>query len=356
MQAVVRKHRWWCGFIVLFTCLATTPALAQFVPPKNLNPATASIQLDSSYQSDAWLVYTYDIDANGQVANATIQSSNGVLDVEQAVLRQVNAMRFSPATRNGKPIKVSAEPVIYTWILDKPRELSPDFDRQYREAWALYSENNYDGAFDIALALKDYPGRNALEEVKFQTLAASLASRWKDEAAELQHLSRIVEFQNLALNNNFNNTYVPAEQFLQILNRIVTLQLNRMMLADAGDTLLQMQRLGGGSEITADAGQRFVQAQRQFDAMPDVTVNGELVPLFRDGPGSWKTGLSRSAFSLSDVRGRVSAVFLVCTGVEKQLRYPSREPWVVPAGWNNCKVDISGKAGTQLVLHQYVSG
>ena len=90
--------------------------------------------------------------------------------------------------------------------------------------------------------------------------------------------------------------------------------------------------------------------------MPDVTVKGELVPLFRDGPGSWKTGLTRKAFSISDVRGRVGSVFLVCTGVEKQLRYPSNEPWTIPPGWNNCKIDIAGKAGTQLVLHQHAPG
>lgn len=344
------------GLYVIFACLLAMPASAQFIPPQNLNPAAASIQLDSSFQSDAWLVYTYDIDEAGTVVNATIQSSNGVPEVEQAVLRQVNAMRFKPATRNGKPVKVSAEPVIYTWILDKQRELSADFDQQYRQAWALYAEENYDAAFDIALALKDFPGRNALEEVKFQILAASLASRWKDEAAELQHLSRVVEFQNLALNNNFRNTYVPQDQFLQILNRIVTLQLNRMMLADAGDTLVQMQRLGGGSEITAEAGQRFVEAQRRFDLMPDVTVKGELVPLYRSGPGSWKTGLSRRVFSVSDVRGQIGSIFLVCTGQEMQLRYPSREPWTVPPGWNNCKIDIAGKAGTQLVLHQHAGG
>ncbi len=331
-------------------------AWAAFTPPQNLNPAASSIRLDSGYQSDAWLVYTYDIDEQGQVANAEIKRSNGVPEVEQAVLSQVNAMRFTPATRNGKPVKVSADPVIYTWILDKPRDMSPRFREKYQQAWDLYSAENYDAAFDIAIELKNFPGRNAKEEVKFQILAASLASRWKDEAAELQHLSRIVEFQNLALNNNFKNTYVANEQYLQILNRIVTLQLNSMMLADAGKTLEQIQYLGGGSSTAAEAGARYQEAEQAFHAMDDVTVNGELVPLFRDGPGSWKTGLSRSDFSISDVRGRVGSVFLVCGNSEMQLRYPSREPWKTPAGWNNCKIDISGKAGTRLVLHQYAPG
>lgn len=343
----------------LLSLLAVLPvnvAWAQFVPPQNLDPASASIRLDSGFQSDAWLVYTYDIDETGTVVNAVIQSSNGVPEVEQAVLRQVGAMRFRPAQRSGKPVKVSADPVVYTWILDKPRDMSPRFADLYQQAWDLYAEENYDGAFDIAIELKNYPGRNALEEVKFQVLAASLASRWNDEAAELQHLSRVVEFQSLALNNNFGNTYVPAQQYLQILKRIQTLQLNNRMLADAGDTLDRMQALGRGSPIVEEAAAQFSQAEQQLQAMPDVTIAGELVPLYREGPGSWKAGLSRNDFSISDVRGRVGAVFLVCANGERSLRYPSREPWKIPAGWSQCKVDVSGKAGTRLVLHQHAPG
>lgn len=333
--------------------LPAVAARAVFIPAQNLNPASASIRLDSSFQSDAWLVYTYDIGVTGRVENATIQSSNGVPEVEQAILRQVKAMQFRPATRDGDPVKVSADPVVYTWILDKPRELSPRFRDMYQEAWAHYAEENYDAAFDIARQLKNFPGRNALEEVKLQILAASLASRWDDQAAELQHLSRVVELQSLAMNNNFKNTYVATDQYLKILRRIQTLQLNRMMLADAADTLASIQSLGSGSEIAVSAAESFRTAEQAFQTMEDVTVDGELVPLYRDGPGSWKTGLSRRHFSLSDVRGRVGAVFLVCANSERQLQYPSREPWQIPPGWNQCKIDISGKAGTRLVLHQH---
>jgi TonB family protein len=343
-------------FIAVISLAIALPVWSAFVPPQNLDPATASIRLDSSFQSDAWLVYTYDIDAEGRVVNATIQSSNSVPEVEQAVLQQVGAMRFKPAQRNGKPVKVSADPVIYTWILDKPRELSPRFSDLYQQAWAHYSEQDYDAAFEIAVQLKTYPGRNALEEVKFQILAASLASRWEDQAAELQHLSRVVEFQRLALTNNFSNVYVPADQYLKVLNRILTLQLDRRMLADAARTLETLQSLGPGSDIAREAQNSYRQAELAFQSIDDVTVTGELVPLYRDGPGSWKTGLSRERFSLSDVHGRVGSVFLVCANAEKQLRYPSQDPWSIPPGWTQCLIDVSGKAGTRMVLHQYASG
>ena len=344
-------------FALMLLLLATAlPAWSAFTPPQNLDPASATIQLDTSFQSDAWLVYTYEIDAEGRVVNATIQSSNGVLEVEQAVLQQVGAMRFRPAQRNGNPVKVSADPVIYTWILDKRRELSPRFSDLYRQAWAHYAEENYEIASEIAAQLKTFPGRNALEEVKFQILAASLASRREDEAAELRHLRRVVEFQRLALSNNFRNVYVPADQYLKVLNRILTLQLNRMMLADAGRTLETMQSLGPGSDIAREAANSYRQTELSFQAIEDVTVTGELVPLYREGPGAWKTGLSRERFSLSDVRGHVSSVFLVCANAEKQLRYPARDPWTIPPGWTQCMIDVSGKAGTRMVLHQYASG
>ncbi|RLQ22399.1 TonB family protein [Seongchinamella sediminis] len=342
--------------IMVLASVCSGRAWAQFVPPQNLDPASATIRLDSSFQSDAWLVYTYDIDESGKVVNAEIQSSNGVLEVEQAVLRQVNAMRFRPARRGGNPVKVAADPVVYTWILDLPRAMSSRFAEIYQQAWDYYAREDYDSAFDTAVELKNFPGRNALEEVKFQILAASIASRWDDEAAELQHLSRVVEFQSLALNNNFNNTYVPPQQYLQILKRILTLQLNARMLADAGNTLDLMQALGRGSALVEEAAALYRQSEQQLGAMADVAITGELVPLYRDGPGSWKAGLSRREFSLSDVRGSVGAVFLVCADGERPLRYPAGEPWQIPAGWSDCLVDVSGKAGTRLVLHQYADG
>ncbi|WP_167854790.1 energy transducer TonB family protein [Mangrovimicrobium sediminis] len=339
--------------LVLGALLPLAQAQAQFTPPQNLDPASGVIRLGSSYQSDAWLVYTYDIDASGVPADVVIQSSNGVLEVEQAVLEQVNAMRFKPAMRGGQPVRVSADPVVFTWILDKPREMSPRFDELYRQAWDFYAQEDYDAAFDIAVQLKNYPGRNALEEVKFQILAASLASRWKDEAAEMQHLSRVVELQSLALDNNFRNTYVPDDQYLKILNRILELQLARMMLADAGNTLDDMQTLGRGTPIVQEASAHYQQVEQAFHARDDVVVAGELVPLYRDGPGSWKSGLSRAQFSISDVRGQISSVFLVCAEYERSLRYPAREPWQIPAGWTQCKIDVAGKAGTRFRLHQH---
>jgi len=329
-------------------------ALAAFTPPKNLNPAAASITLDSSFQSDAWLVYTYSIGVDGSVVDATIQSSNGVREVEQEVLRQVNAMRFSPALRDGKPVQVSADPVIFTWILDKPRAMSPLFEEMYLDAWGKFRDKDYDGAFDLAVQLKSFPGRNSFEEVKFQILAASLANRWEDTAAELQHLSRVVELQTLADANNFQNPYVEGEQYLQILSRIQTLQLDRWMLADAGDTLVKIHARGGNeSQVVQDAAAQYAQAEKEFKAKPDVIVVGELLPIYRGGPGGWKTGLSRIDFSISDVKGRIGAVFLACKQGEIQLRYPSRKRWQVPDGWSGCKIDVSGKAGSRFILHQH---
>ena len=84
-------------------------------------------------------------------------------------------------------------------------------------------------------------------------------------------------------------------------------------------------------------------------------MSAELVPIYRDGPGAWKAGLSRKKFSISNVKGKVDAVFLVCGRRDIQLRYPSIDPWVIPYGMNHCMIDVAGSAGTRFVLHQYAS-
>ncbi len=338
--------------LALLTLFSAGTLAASFTPPRNLDPQSGTIKLDSSYQDEAWLVYTYEIDTDGSVVNAKIHSSNGVLEVEQAVLRQVNSMRFTPAMRNDKPVKVSADPIYFTWILDQERVMTPRFSEIYQAAWAKFREGDYDGTFDLAVELKEMPGHNAYEEIKFQILAASLASRWDDEAAEIQHLSRAVELQSLADANNFRNPYIEGSQYLRILERIHTLELNRMMLADAAKTLAKIEAIGLGTQPVIEARERQAEVERKFMSMPDVEVWAELTPIYRDGPGSWKAGLSRSTFSIAGVRGKISSVFLSCDQGERQLRFPSRDPWTIPPGWTNCRLDVSGRAGTRFALHQ----
>lgn len=338
--------------LTMLMLVISTQAFAQFVPPQPLNPGVGDPSLPAGYETEAWLVYTYEIDVNGDVVNAEIHSSNGVLEVEQTIMNQVQAQRFRPATRGGNPVKVFVGPVFYTWIVDKQRAMSPDFDQMYQEAWALFNADDYDGAFDIAARLKDLPGRSAFEEVKLQILAASLSSRWNDSAAELQHLERAVELQTLADGNRFRNRYIEQNQYLLILERIHTLQLERSMLADAATTLDKMIAYGAGGEVVARAKDRHLNADRDFRSTPDVAIAGELTPIYRGGPGAWETRLSRGLFSLSGVRGKVDGALLSCAQGDLQLQFPSIDPWRIPAGWSQCKVEVSGRSGTRFQLHQ----
>jgi TonB family protein len=329
-------------------------ALAQYVPASNLDPAASTIRLDSSFQDDAWLVYTYEIDAQGAVVNAQVRRSNKVPALEQALLEQVRAMRFAPATRNGEAVTSQANPVVYTWILDKPRQLGPQFSELYRQAWDHFSAQDYSAAQTVAAQLADYPGRNALEEVKSRLLSASLAHRLNEAAAELRHLQRVVDFQRLALDNNFKNVYVPPEQFLKILDRILSLQLEANSLGDAGITLDTMQALARGEPLVESASSRYVITEQALQRAGEFAIEGELIPLYPEGPAAWKTALSQREFYIDDVRGRVGSVYLACSGGERLLTWPSKEHWRVPAGWSDCKVDVSGTAGTRLLLHQVV--
>ncbi|WP_157976576.1 energy transducer TonB [Parahaliea mediterranea] len=332
--------------------IGALPALAQggFVPPERISGSSPS--LDASFTQEAWLVYTYTVGENGNVADATIQSSNGIPSVDTHMLNQIQAMRFTPATRNGTPVEVPAGPVVYTWILDIPRAMSPAYNTTYEQAWEKFRAGDYDGAFDLAAQLKEMPGRNAYEDVKFQILAASIASRWDDPATEMQHLKRVMEFQNLADRNRFKHPYVEPEHYALMLARVHTLQLDNNQLADAQATFNQIMMRGSGDELIQKVQSAQQAAQARFLANPDVATRGELTPLYRGGPGAWETRLTRDNFNLQQVRGDISWVYLACLGNEQQLPYPSSRPWTVPAGWKECKVEISGRAGTRFELHQ----
>ncbi|MEP0202600.1 MAG: hypothetical protein ABJ084_00630 [Halioglobus sp.] len=324
-----------------------------FKPPVNLNTNQSTTpSLNDSYTEEAWLVYTYDIGTDGVVANLKIHSSNGVAAVESAITGQVTSLRYSPAMRGDTPVKVTVGPIFYTWILDKPRVMSDAFASQYQEAWDNFGQNDYNAAFDIAAKLRGLPGRNAFEEVKFQTLAASISSRWDDSAAELQHLSRALEFQGLADRNNFDNPYIENGQLLLMMERVHALQLQKMMMGDAGVTLRKIQLLGPGSDVSNRAGAAHDAAMLSFRANPDVTIDGELTPIYRNGPGAWETRLSRNLFSLTNARGKVDSVLLDCLQGNRNLSYPSLEPWKIPPGWSECKLEVSGKAGARFVIHQ----
>lgn len=344
---------WLC--VVALLAAGELWAQPAFVPPQNLNPDDKPA-LDASFEMEAWLVYTYEIDTDGRVVNATIHSSNGVAAVDRHMLEQIEAMRFRPATRNGQPVKVPVGPVIYTWILDIPRAMRPRFSDIYDRAWGHFRAGDYDKAFDLAAQLKEMPGRNGFEEVKFQVLAASIASRWDDPAAEMQHLQRIVEFENLAERNRFNHPYVDPDQFALILERIHSLQLANNQLADAQATFNRIMMRGSSEQVTQRVQAAQQAGQADFLARATVSSQGELTPLYRGGPGNWETRLTRDRFRLDGVRGDIDWLYLACLGNEKRLAYPTAEPWTVPGGWKECKVEVSGRAGTRFQLLQLAPG
>ncbi|WP_188109541.1 energy transducer TonB [Pseudohalioglobus sediminis] len=342
---------WFCLLCLGFS----SGTWAQYEPARNLDPASASIRLGTQFQDDAWLVYTYDIDVQGNVTNAAIRRSNGVTEVETAVLDQVRSMRFQPATRGGTPVQSSANPVIFTWILDKQREMGPAFAERSTEAWDLFASGDYAAAGTIASELLAFPGRNALEEVKASLLAAAVSHRLGDNGAETRHLGRVMELQSLALDNNFRHGYVPTEQYLKVLSRLVTLHAEGNRLGDAGVVLDRMQALARGEPVVQQAAARYVEAENFFRNNQDVAAAGELVALYPGGAATWKLRLTRDQFYISDVSGSVSSVFLICAQGQRVMARSSKQPWRVPAGWDQCKVDVSGTVGTRLLLHQVSS-
>ena len=334
--------------------LSSALSFGQYQPPQNLNPEIPRYpDFDTTQSGEVWLVYTYEIDVDGLVKKLQIHSSNEVVMVNDAIKAHISGMRYQPAMRNGKPVLTYVGPVFFTLILDEERRLSPIFQRYYDVAKQQISAGDYDGAFENAVAMKNIAKRNAYEEVKVQLLAAQLVAHWEDDAAELQHLKRAVEFQTLADSKKFTHAYLEPNQYLVTLGRIHEIHLKNQMVADAGRILDSMMGLDAESMITTDARFRHEEFQMQVDGSKPLETKAELTPIYRSGPGSWESWLARPEFGLDKVRGKIDSLFLICDNGERRLDYPYQTKWNIPAGMQACKVEITGDSGTRLVFKQF---
>ena len=343
------------ALVLLLLAMAAAPLTqAQYQPPESLNPSAPRYpDFDTSQSGEVWLVYTYEIDVDGLVKKLQIHSSNDVEEVNSAIVNHISQMRYRPAMRDGKPVLTYVGPVFFTLILDEERQLTPIFQQYYDLAQQQIAAGDYDAAFESAVAMKDMARRNAYEEVQVQLLAARMAAHWEDPAAELQHLKRAVEFQALADSKNFKHGYLDANQYLLTLSRIHELQLQNQMLADASRTLFSMMSINSDSMITTGSRFRHDDFEVQVDQTRSLEIKAELTPIYRGGPGSWEGWLARPEFALENVRGgKIDSVFLVCEEGERRLDYPYRRQWTVPPGMTSCKVELSGAAGTRLLLKQ----
>ncbi|MFT6958801.1 MAG: hypothetical protein ACJAYC_003823 [Halieaceae bacterium] len=341
---------------VLASVLLLSSALSfgQYQPPQNMNPEIPRYpDFDTTQSGEVWLVYTYEIDVEGLVKKLEIHSSNEVVMVNEAIKAHISRMRYQPAMRNGQPVLTYVGPVFFTLILDEERRLSPIFQRYYDVAKQQISTGDYEGAFENAVAMRGMARRNAYEEVKVQLLAAQMAAHWEDDAAELQHLKRAVEFQTLADSKKFTHGYLEATEYLVTLGRIHEVQLSNQMMADAGRILDSMMELDAESMITTGVRFRHEEFQMEVDGSKPLETKAELTPIYRGGPGSWEGWLARPEFGLDKVRGKIESLFLICDSGERRLDYPYQIKWTIPAGMQACKVEITGDSGTRLVFKQF---
>ncbi|MFV0478852.1 MAG: energy transducer TonB [Parahaliea sp.] len=351
MSDLLQQSIHYTGRLAAILLLTTAlPVSAEFTPAERISLQAPS--LDGDFDDEAWLVYSYQVDSQGKVKDAVIHASNGIAMVDQDMLTQIRALQYHPATRDGKSVEVSMGPVVYTWILDIPRKMSDTFDTRYQEAWSLFQDGQYAAAADIAAELGNRPGRNAYEEVKYHILAASIANRQNDPSIELRHLMRIGSLQELADRNNFQHAYVEPAHYALMLARVQAIQLDNNQLADAEETVSKLLRYGVSDELRQKVQSAQQKAGTRWQQLHETVTQAEITAPYRGGPGTWKSGLRRERFSIRNVKGDISWIFLVCAEQERRLNYPTRSPWVVPDGWQNCQIEVGGQDGTRFELQQ----
>ena len=121
------------GTMVATLCCVSMPSLAQSVkktvPLKS--PLTPAVLLDAAQCVPTWpeaaiglgesgtASLLLRVGPDGTVSNATVASSSGFQDLDDATIAAASKCKFSPALKKGKPV-VSSVPFTHVWTLPAP--------------------------------------------------------------------------------------------------------------------------------------------------------------------------------------------------------------------------------------------
>ena len=84
-------HRTGAAVLLLLAMVTAPLTQAQYQPPESLNPSAPRYpDFDTSQSGEVWLVYTYEIDVDGLVKKLQIHSSNGVEEVNSAIVNHIS--------------------------------------------------------------------------------------------------------------------------------------------------------------------------------------------------------------------------------------------------------------------------
>lgn len=308
---------------------------------------------DDSYDREAFISLRIMVSPQGKVSEVTLDEDTGFYSPPfvKACINAAKAMRFKPATLNGKPVEQGfILPCKFSIGADG---VSPEFKVEAQKVADLFKSGDYAGAdFHAQWMLKETV-RYGYEYALLQsTLAVTHASLGHDHEAihfaEEASQRTSPNATNFSLHqpipaNSPHNYLLPREVIISLLNMRMRLAANNGMLKKA---LKAYYEVAGLEKIASDDPRVAAAAQLTAKLESSEPLAAKIV-LVRS---NWKHELYRRRFTMEHVSGIINSIALRCGKTRQPLTYVPGDEWTVPDGLQDCVVDVDGETGTTFQL------
>lgn len=284
---------------------------------------------------EGWVQLSFVVEPDGSTSNIIVEDSSNEA-FEKYALRSIKKWKYSPATKDGKPIQQCRNQVQLNFKLsDTPKGASKWFFRQYRSAMDFLEENKVAEAEEIAKKIEEKGRWNAYEDMYYSILTSLIAEKNTNPKAELAAIQKVLSYDDLQ----------KEAQYSSLAARAFSLAVELQEYGDARSIFATLKRHYPENEKLAMLSPYYNQVTAYLKSDKPIIINAQISK--RD---FWSYQLERSAFIIDNVVGNLTNLEVRCDNHHSQFLVESGNKWQIPESWGSCSVYVFGDTNAQFTL------
>ncbi len=284
---------------------------------------------------EGWVQLSFVVEPDGSTSNIIVEDSSNEA-FEKYALRSIKKWKYSPATKDGKPIQQCRNQVQLDFKLSNiPKGASKWFFRQYRSAMVFLEENKVTEAEEIAKKIEEKGRWNAYEDMYYSILTSLIAEKNTNPKAELAAIQKVLSYNDLQ----------EETQYSSLAARAFSLAVELQEYGDARSIFTALKRHYPENERLAMLSPYYNQVTAYLKSDKPIIINAQISK--RD---FWSYQLERSAFIIDNVVGNLTNLEVRCDNHHSQFLVESGNKWQIPESWGSCSVYVFGDTNAKFTL------
>ena len=288
---------------------------------------------------EGWVVVSYVVDPEGRVIDSVVEDSSGVDSFEKSALKSLQYLVYEPATHNGVALAQSQTKLkIYFRLKNSKKSAGRRFYKEYRKAAALLKAGDLAEAKIQIEKLGDSKRWNLYEDAWFGFISSEYYLKTGEADKAFKYLRRAVAYDGV---------YLPEPLYIEALKNLYVQEVKSHRFADAFSTAERLQEYKSDSDSAKAVSAAAEKLHAQLDAAEVLSFNGRVEEKV------WIHELSRPHFALVTDKGSLTDIDIRCKTHRQMMSMKDSTRFSVPTSWGDCRVYISGDAGSEFRFLEY---